>query len=226
MIEAPVMPKPATEQSATVFIVDDDLSVRKSLRWLIESVGLQAQTFESPAAFLQSFDPQRPGCLVLDLRMPGMSGLDLQERLLERGSLLPVIIVTAHADVPSAVRGMKHGAVNLFEKPVSEQMLLDQIQQCLREDRERREAAKFRTAITARYESLTAREAEVLDLVAGGLSSREIGVELGVSYKTVEAHRAKIMKKMEADSVPELIRHFLTLGRTPASGPPSASSGE
>ncbi len=221
MIATPLPPVAVEPQAATVFIVDDELPVRKSLRWLIESVGLKAEAFESAGDFLRSFDPQRPGCLVLDIRMPGMSGLDLQEQLIERGSLLPVIFVTAHADVPSAVRSMKHGAVNLLEKPVSEQLLLDQIQQCLRQDREQREAAARLAVMTARCNSLTAREAEVLDHVAGGYSSREIGNLLGVSYKTVEAHRAKIMKKMEADSVPDLIWQFLALGRKPAGTPPA-----
>jgi two-component system response regulator FixJ len=225
MLAAPLPPVAVEQQTATVFIVDDELPVRKSLRWLIESVGLKAQAFESAAEFLSSFDPQRPGCLVLDIRMPGMSGLDLQERLLERGSKLPVIFVTAHADVPSAVRSMKHGAVNLFEKPVSEQLLLDQIQQCLQQDREQREAAALLAVMSARYNSLTAREAEVLDHVAGGYSSREIGDLLDVSYKTVEAHRAKIMKKMQADSVPDLIRQFLALGLKPAT-PPVKPAGE
>lgn len=204
-------PPPVATEAATVFIVDDDPAVRKSLRWLIESVGLRVRTFASGSEFLDEYDPQQPGCLVLDVRMPGMSGLDLQERLREHGRHVPIIVMTAFGDVPMAVRAMKFGAVHFFEKPVKDQELLDHIQSAIGEDLKRREREKQFQAIRDRYEKLTKRECEVLAQVVGGFSSKEIGSKLGVSFKTVEAHRAKIMKKMEADSVPHLIRLFLTI---------------
>jgi two-component system, LuxR family, response regulator FixJ len=204
---------PATERAngATVFVVDDDPAVRKSLRWLIESIGLHVRTFASGSEYLDDYDPQQPGCLVLDVRMPGMSGLELQERLRERGRHLPIIVMTAFGDVPMAVRAMKFGAVHFFEKPVKDQELLDHIQTAIHEDLQWRSRAQQDEAVRVRYQRLTKRECEVLTEVVGGLSSKEIGSKLGVSFKTVEAHRAKIMKKMEADSVPHLIRLFLSI---------------
>ncbi len=204
-------PPPAALDSATVFVVDDDPAVRKSLRWLIESVGLHVRTFASGSEFFEEYDPTRPGCLVLDVRMPGMSGLDLQERLRENGQQVPILVMTAFAEVPMAVRAMKLGAVHFFEKPVNDQELLDHIQAALLADLQRRERDKRAEEIQARYERMTKRESEVLTHVVGGFSSKEIGAKLKVSFKTVEAHRAKIMKKMEADSVPHLIRLFLSL---------------
>lgn len=196
---------------STVFVIDDDAALRKSLRWLLESIGLRVQTFASAGEFLSAYDPEQSGCIVLDVRMPGMSGLELQERLREQGCELPILVMTAFGDVPMAVRAMKAGAVHFFEKPVSDQVLLDHVQSALADDRRRqREQALHRNA-AERYARLTSREAEVIELVVQGLSSREIGQHLGVSFKTVEAHRAKIMKKMEADSVPHLIRLYLDL---------------
>ena len=201
---------------ATVFVVDDDPSIRKSLRWLIESVGLKVQAFASAQEFLTEHDPDRPGCVVLDVRMQGMSGLELQERLRERGSRLPIIVMTAYGDVPMAVRAMKAGAVHFFEKPVSDQVLLEHIQQALVDDVRRREEDSQLHDVEVRYARLTRREAEVLEMVVTGLSSKEIGARLKVSFKTIEAHRAKIMRKMEANSVPHLIRMYLSIpaGRT------------
>lgn len=194
---------------ATVFVVDDDTSVRDSLRWLVESVGLKAETFSDAHDLLHKCSPERPGCFVLDVRMPGMSGLELQEQLAARDFRQPVIIMTAYGDVPMAVRAMKRGAVYFFEKNSSNQILLEQIQAALKEDDDRRRVEDAGRVVRERYQKLTAREIEVLDLVTAGLSSKEIGVKLGVSFKTVEAHRAKIMKKMEADSVPHLIRMYV-----------------
>jgi len=196
---------------STVFIVDDDPAVCKSLRWLIESVGLPVETFDSARDFLNRKDPARPGCLVLDVRMPGMSGLELQEALVEEGCTWPVIIMSAHGDVPMAVRAMKSGAVYFFEKPVAEQMLLDHIQHALDFDREQRQKMATQQETLDRYISLTPREAEVLDLVAEGLSSKQIGQKLNVSFKTVEAHRAKITKKMQAGGVPDLVKQYLAV---------------
>jgi FixJ family two-component response regulator len=161
---------------------------------------------------------------VLDVRMPGMSGLELQERLREIGCELPMIVMTAFGDVPMAVRAMKSGAVHFFEKPVGDQVLLDEVQAALARDALRRQEERLHRDVAERYEKLTAREAEVLELVVAGLSSREIGAQLGVSFKTVEAHRAKIMKKMDADSVPHLIRSYLDLPKDirKPSAPPSS----
>jgi RNA polymerase sigma factor (sigma-70 family) len=190
----------------TVFVVDDDAALRNSLCWLIESIQLPVQTFASAAEFLDAYDPEMPGCLVLDVRMPGLSGLELQQRLNEWKITIPVIIITGYGDVPMAVKAIKAGAVDFIEKPVSDQALLDRIQQAMTQDVANRDQNQGRVQIAARLKLLTAREREVMDKVVDGLSSREIGDQLGVSYKTVEAHRAKIMKKMQATSVPQLVR--------------------
>lgn len=196
----------------TVFIVDDDPAIRKSLRWLIESVGLDVEAFASAQEFLAAYTADRPGCLVLDVRMRGMSGLELQDVLRERGCTIPVIIVTGYGDVPMAVRAMKAGAVYFIEKPVSDQVLLEQIERAIIEDARTRRGRSERRMIHQRIESLTPREREVLKLVVAGRSSREIADDLGVSPKTVDAHRAKIMQKMHARSVPHLIRMSLIDG--------------
>lgn len=196
---------------ATVFVVDDDPAVRKSLRWLIESVGLNVRTFASAREFLEACDPATPGCLVLDVRMPGMSGLDLQDHLSEQGAHLPVIVITAYGDVPMAVRALKAGAAEFLQKPVSDQVLLDHIQRAVENDCARRRREADRRAARQRLEELTPREREVLELVVEGLSSKEIGRRLDVSFKTIEAHRARIMKKMQATSVAHLIRMRLEL---------------
>jgi two-component system, LuxR family, response regulator FixJ len=202
---------PAVVSEPTVFVIDDDPALRKSLRWLMESIGLRVLTFASAQEFLSAYESDQCGCIVLDVRMPGMSGLELQERLREQACELPMIVMTAFGDVPMAVRAMKSGAVHFFEKPVGDQVLLDEVQAALAEDVRRRQEALLHRDAAERYARLTAREAEVLELVVAGLSSREIGVQLGVSFKTVEAHRAKIMRKMDAESVPHLIRLYLDL---------------
>ncbi len=223
-------PPMTAKEAATVFVVDDDPAVRKSLRWLIESIGLHVKTYGSGSEFLDEYDPQKPGCLVLDVRMPGMSGLELQERLSERGRCVPIIVMTAFGDVPMAVRAMKYGAVHFFEKPVKDQELLDHIQAALEDDLKWRERDQQDQSIRDRYNLLTRRECEVLGHVVDGNSSKEIGGKLGVSFKTVEAHRAKIMKKMAADSVPHLIRMVLTISNpdaateSPAAGDSAASN--
>lgn len=193
-------------QQPTVHIVDDDPAIRKSLRWLIESIGLPVVLHPSAQAFLDAYDPSVPGCVVLDVRMPGMSGLDLQEKLRELELEIPVIIVTGYGDVPMAVRAMKAGAVDFIEKPVSDQVLLDHIQRAIAADLDNHQRRARSAEVLQRVEKLTRRERQVMALVIAGKSSREIAEELGVSFKTVEAHRAKIMKKMEAKSVPHLIR--------------------
>lgn len=196
-------------ESPTVFVVDDDPAVRKALSWLIESVDLQVETFASSQEFLDSYTPERPGCLVLDVRMPVMSGLELQEKLCEMEFEIPVILVSGFADVPMAVRAMKNGAIYFLEKPVSDQILLDLIQQAITQDTQRREARKARERVSDRVGSLTPREREVMKLVIEGKTSRQIGLQLDITQKTVEAHRANIMKKMGVHSVPELVHMSL-----------------
>jgi two-component system response regulator FixJ len=196
----------------TVFVVDDDRAMRDSLRWLLESVGLTVRTYSTAAAFLREYEPAQPGCLVLDVRMPGMSGLDLQAELVRRGAGLPTIVVTGHAEVPMAVRAVKAGAVDFIEKPFSDQLLLDRVRQALEIDRLEREVRHRREEARRRLESLTAREREVLGLVAAGKANKEIAASLGLSPKTVEVHRAHVMSKMAVDSLAELIRVALLAG--------------
>lgn len=198
-------------EQQTVHVVDDDPAIRSSLKWLIESVNLTVRTYGSAQEFLDAYQPDEPGCLVLDVRMPGLSGLDLQEMLKERGIQIPVIILTGYGDVPMAVRAMKNGAVDFLEKPVSDQVLLDHIQQALAQDVENHRRQAEQEEVRERFARLTPREKEVMDLVVEGLSSREIAETLGVSFKTIEAHRSKIMKKTEAKSVSHLIRMTMLL---------------
>jgi len=196
----------------TVFVVDDDRAMRDSLRWLLESVGLSVRTYATAAAFLHEYEPSQPGCLVLDIRMPGMSGLDLQAELLRRGAGLPTIVVTGHAEVPMAVRAVKAGAVDFIEKPFSDQLLLDRVRQALEIDRQSREVRTRREEARRRLASLSAREREVLGLVVAGKANKEIAAALGLSPKTVEVHRAHVMSKMAADSLAELIRAAILAG--------------
>ncbi|QDT37459.1 response regulator transcription factor [Stratiformator vulcanicus] len=191
---------------AIVRIVDDDGEVLRSNKFLIESVGISVETFLSPQEFLSTLDPNVPGCILLDLRMPELSGIEVLDRLRERGIDMPIIILTAYPEVSSAVRSMKKGAVDFLPKPVSDQVLIEQVQRAIEKDRECVARRQRVMSVRQMHESLTARESEVMDLVVEGLSSREIGDQLGVSFKTVEAHRAKIMKKMRAPSIPDLIR--------------------
>ena len=192
-------------QESTVFVVDDDDAVRNSMRWLVESIGLPVKTYASAREFLETHDPNRPGCLVLDVRMPGMSGLDLQEKLHENGIVIPIIVVTGHGDVPAAVRAIKAGAVEFIEKPVNDQLLLDTIQHCLETDTEYRRESATRHIIETRYMSLTPREREVMAQVVAGEPNKAIARNLDLSAKTIEAHRAAVMRKMEADSLANLV---------------------
>jgi FixJ family two-component response regulator len=196
---------PATLQP-TVYIVDDDAGVRKSLCWLIETLGVPVKTFASAANFLDACDARMPGCLVLDVVMPGMTGLELQEELRRRGAEIPIIMLTGYGDVPTAVRALKNGAIEFLEKPFDDHVLLRQVQRALMLDaRRRKERGEF-DDVFEHLTRLTPREHEVLDLVVEGLSSKEIAARIFVSFKTVEAHRAKIMTKMEAVSVADLVR--------------------
>lgn len=196
----------------TVFVVDDDRAMRESLSWLLDSVGLRVRSYATAADFLAEHDPAQPGCLVLDVRMPGMSGLDLQAELARRGVELPTIVITGHAEVSMAVRAVKAGAIDFIEKPFSDQLLLDRVRQALEVDLEAREVRRRREDARRRLATLTAREREVLNLVVVGKANKEIASALGVSPKTVEVHRAHVMSKMCVDSLAELIRITLLAG--------------
>jgi RNA polymerase sigma factor (sigma-70 family) len=190
----------------TVFVVDDDHAVRESLRWLVESIDLRVETYDSAKAFLANCGPDRPGCLVLDVRMPGMTGLDLQESLESHGITLPVIVITGYGDVPTAVRAMRQNAVDFLEKPFNDLALLELIQHCVERDAENRQAGAARRNIGGKYAKLTPREREVLELVCTGMSNKEVARKLGVSPKTIEVHRARVMEKMGAESFAELVQ--------------------
>jgi RNA polymerase sigma factor (sigma-70 family) len=190
----------------TVFIVDDDQAVARSLRWLIESVQLKVETFASAQAFLDGHATTKPGCLVLDVRMPGMSGIELQERLTVQRIRVPIIFITGHGDVQMAVRAVQAGAFDFIEKPFNDQDLLDRIQRAISFDSEQRARDSLRARLSALFASLTPREREVMDLVVEGMSNKAVANTLGLSAKTVEVHRAKVMEKMNARSVSDLVK--------------------
>jgi FixJ family two-component response regulator len=194
----------------TVFVIDDDAAVRKSLRLLVQSVNLPVETYESGQEFLEQIDPSRSGCVILDLRMPGISGLELQQRLTALRISMPIIFISAHGDLPSAVGAMRAGAVDFLEKPFRGQALLDRIHQALRHDARRRQLDITQAETAERLALLTPPERAVLDLMAAGKPYKTIAKELGVSYKAVEGRRARIMKKMQADSLPELLQRVLS----------------
>jgi len=196
----------------TVFIVDDDQAMRSSLKWLIESIGMQVKTYGSADEFLNSYFPGRAGCLLLDVRMPGKSGLELQAHLAREDSRLPVIIITGHGDVSMAVKAMKSGAVDFIEKPFHDEELLTSIRNALEFDEKRRVLQSRRAEIAVRLAELTPREHEVMEMVTEGRANKEIATVLGVSAKTVEAHRARVMDKMGASSLAELVRMALIVG--------------
>ncbi len=200
------------ERPPTVFVVDDDEAVRSSLRLLLKSVGLPAVAHGSAQEFLGACDVDHPGCLVLDVRMPGMSGLELQQQLNLKGAMIPVIFVTGHGDIPMAVEAMQHGAFDFLQKPFRDQELLDRVQRALARDAENRARLKQTDTIRGRLESLTPREREVLDLVTRGKANKVMASDLGVSQRTVEIHRARVMEKMEAGSLAELVRMMIEIG--------------
>lgn len=195
-----------TESEPTVFIVDDDDEVRDSLEDLIDSVGLKAETFASAHDFLDRYDRRRLGCLVLDVRMPGMSGLELQQRLNALNAFLPIIFITGHGDIPMAVEAMQQGAVDFIQKPFRDQDLLDRINVALAQGSGKRKIMQARHEIEKRRSALTRREREVMDRVAEGKANKVIAIELGVSQRTVEVHRAHVMEKMGAKSLADLVR--------------------
>ena len=201
-----------TETDAMVFVVDDDAPMRKSLENLIRSVGLRVEVFASAQEFLRSKRPDVPSCLVLDVRLPGLSGLDLQRQTSHPGMEIPIVFITGHGDIPMSVRAMKAGAVEFLTKPFREQDLLDAIQQALERDRTAREQRAALEELRSRLESLTPRERAVMTRVVGGLLNKQIGAELGTSEATVKMHRHQVMEKMGASSLPELVRMADRLG--------------
>jgi two-component system response regulator FixJ len=203
----------AGENLTAIYIVDDDPAVRDAIRCLVESVGFKAETFSSAAEFLNAYRPDMVGCVILDVRMAGMSGLALQEELVRRGSQLPIIIITGHGDIPMAVQAVKRGALDFLEKPFRNQTLLDRINEALKLDAARKEQEAQRVLIESRLAMLTASEREVLEFLIEGKTSKEIARKLDLSPRTVETHRAHIMEKIGANSVPELVRLILTARR-------------
>lgn len=199
------------DQQGTVFIVDDDAAVRKAMQLLLRSVGRSAEIFASAEDFLDQYDSNRAGCLVLDIRMPGLGGLELQERLLAMGSAIPIIFITGHADVPMAVEAMQKGAFDFIEKPVRDQELLERISEALNADRRQRSQLEALSGIEERLARLTKREREVMELVVRGKANKVVAWELGTSQRTVEIHRARVMDKMQARSLAELVRMCLQL---------------
>ena len=199
------------QPAPTVFVVDDDEGVRNSLRFLLKSVGLTTRALSSATEFLDAYKPSQPGCLVLDVRMPGMSGLELQEQLNLRGAVIPVIFITGHGDISMSVRAMKAGAIDFLTKPFRDQDLIDRIQRALERDARNRAALDQHARIRERLDSLTPREREVLALMTRGKPNKIMAAELGVSQRTVEIHRARVMEKSGAASLAQLVRMVLDL---------------
>ena len=202
----------STESDAIIAIVDDDASAREGLQSLIRSAGWRVETFGSAQDFLGRRGAATPSCLILDLQLPGLSGLDLQERMAEVGLAIPIVFLTGHGDIPASVQAMKAGAVEFLTKPLDEEKLLQAIQEALERDRRtRQQHAKIRE-LRERYESLTAREREVMQQVVSGLLNKQIAGELNITEFTVKIHRGHVMRKMRADSLPDLVRMAESLG--------------
>jgi two-component system response regulator FixJ len=206
------MAKPADKSAQpTVYIVDDDDGMRRALDTLLTTVGFATASFARPGEFVAAFEINTPGCLVLDIRMPEMSGLELQRKLNSMGSMLPVIFVTGHGDVPMAVQAMKEGAFEFIQKPFREQELLDHINHALQQDAANRNSIARRSDVLGRLETLTPRERQVMDMVVDGAANKVIALDLKLSERTVEIHRAKVMEKMSARSVAHLVKLHMTL---------------
>ena len=193
-------------RASVVFVVDDDPSVRSSLKFLLSSVGLQVEGFESAETFLQRKPPEAPSCLVLDVRLRGLSGLDFQRELAARNIRIPIVFVTGHGDIPMSVRAMKAGAIEFLTKPYRDQDLLDAVRIALERDRARREQEKDLTDLRQRFESLTAREQEVISMAVLGMLNKQIADQLGTAENTVKVHRSRAMEKMNAQSFADLVR--------------------
>lgn len=204
------------KKNPQVMVVDDDSGIRNAMRALLKSVGLESMQYASAQDFLAAYQPSQPGCLVLDIRMPGMSGLELQQQLNLRGAVIPVIFMTGHGDIPMAVEAMQHGAFDFLQKPFRDQDLLDRIQRAIVKDGELRQSLGEHARIKTHLESLTPREREVLDLMTKGKQNKVIAQDLGVSPRTIEIHRARVMEKMNAQSVAELVRMMLDLSHVTA----------
>jgi two-component system response regulator FixJ len=199
------------ELPQTVFVVDDDDAVRNSLRLLLKSAGFSTEVAASAQEFLSTYDAAQPGCLLLDVHMPGMTGLEMQHQLNVRGAAIPVIFITGHGDIPMAVEAMQHGAFDFLQKPFRDQELLDRVQRALTRDTEYRARLRQTEKIRDRLASLSPREREVLDLVTQGKANKMVAGDLGVSQRTVEIHRAHVMQKMEAGSLAELVRMMMAV---------------
>jgi two-component system response regulator FixJ len=205
--------KHKTSNQPVVYIVDDDDGMRRALTVLMGTIGYHAIPFARPREFLEKYDPAQPGCLVLDVRMPEMSGLEVQQHLNRTGSMLPVILITGHGDIPMAVQAMKDGAYDFLQKPFRDQDLIDRINGALKQDAENRATLEKHADLKRRYESLTPREREVMALVVDGKANKVIAIDLGLSERTVEIHRANVMDKMGARSVAHLVKmHLLMTG--------------
>ncbi len=200
-----------TEYSPTVFLVDDDEAVRDALALLMKSVALTSRSFASADEFLAEYDPDCPGCLVLDIRMPGMSGMELQQKLIEMRAILPIIFISGHGDIPMAVEALQRGAVDFIPKPFRDHELLSRINKALEDDRKNRDTLVERKEVEKRINKLTAREEQVLKLVVQGKANKVIAGDLEVSQRTVEIHRARVMEKMKARSLAQLVRMVMQI---------------
>jgi len=203
------------DRAALVFIVDDDDAVRNSIRLLMKSLGLATRPLSTAQEFLATYDPQQPGCLILDVRMPGMSGLELQQQLNVRGAIIPVIFITGHGDVPMAVEAMQQGAFDFLQKPFRDQDLIERVQRALAKDQSNRVELSEQAKVRERFDSLTPREREVLALVTSGKANKVMAADLNVSQRTVEIHRARVMEKMHASSLAQLVRMMMDLEELP-----------
>ena len=200
-----------TDYTPTVFLVDDDEAVRDSLGILMKSVALPSQAFASADEFLADFDPECPGCLVLDIRIPGMSGMELQQKLIDMRAILPIIFITGHGDIPMAVDAMQRGAIDFIPKPFRDHELLDRISKALENDQKNRDTLLEREEVDKRIEELTPREKQVMELVVQGKANKVIAGDLDVSQRTVEIHRARVMEKMKARSLAQLVRMVMQI---------------
>lgn len=205
------MNNPSSTPDQRIYIVDDDEALRDSLAWLLDSAGYLTQSFDSAEAFLAGYNDGLTGCVLLDVRMPGMSGLELFDRLCELHATLPVIFITGHGDVPMAVAALKRGAADFIEKPFNDEDMLTLIRQCLAVERDERDRRRQDAEVARRLDQLTQREREVLELIIAGKLNKQIADTLGISIKTVEVHRARVMEKMGANSLAELVQHVVAL---------------